>query len=407
MRKFNYCADYIFFRNNRTYEFGIQNGADADMSINIKLGLDACARLIPIAEECLGNYIPQLFPIVFLDETVNVRCTYAYALPVLAPPLDTYTSHCCPLLVITPLLTQPCPGCPFCPRRPSIINTTPNLKSTSGTMNARCCYGASPGPPPLPPWCCCFLFCNHSVVLRTSDVGRFDSISNASKAGQVCGHGTDPSDENVCTTKANTCTNAPCKCPGLQRKVVHTYGTPVNTCWSCEASATGDNYDDDDDDNGNGDTRRVASIMNRDKDKGDDKVAGDQHAGDGQEAASGRDVVATILAALPRASWAPGKLYLDMHAFNAPNSSSGVLVDSLKAAVAAATGSTATTMVEVAVDEAFVPWGVLKHAGWNEPVNHLRSSTEFYRRLFQTIPGAPHDMPTLLQYHKHHSSSSS
>eukprot|EP00729_Bicosta_minor_P007757 gene7757-32635_t len=224
-----------------TYEFGIQNGADADMSINIKLGLDACARLIPIAEECLGNYIPQLFPIVFLDETVN--------------------------------------------------------------------------------------------------------------AGQVCGHGTDPSDENVCTTKANTCTNAPCKCPGLQRKVVHTYGTPVNTCWS--------------------------------------------------------DVVATILTALPRASWAPGKLYLDMHAFNAPNSSSGVLVDSLKAAVAAATGSTATTMVEVAVDEAFVPWGVLKHAGWNEPVNHLRSSTEFYRRLFQTIPGAPHDMPTLLQYHKHHSSSSS
>ena len=223
----------------------------------------------------------------------------------------------------------------------------------------------------------------------------------------MCGHGTDPSDENVCTTKANTCTNAPCKCPGLQRKVVHTYGTPVNTCWSCEASATGDNYDDDDDDNGNGDTRRVASIMHRDKDKGDDKVAGDQHAGDGQEAASGRDVVAAILAALPRASWAPGKLYLDMHAFNAPNSSSSVLVDSLKAAVAAATGSTATTMVEVAVDEAFVPWGVLKHAGWNEPVNHLRSSTEFYRRLFQTIPGAPHDMPTLLQYHKHHSSSSS
>ena len=89
MRKFNYCADYIYVRNNRTYEFGIQNGADADMSINIKLGLDACARLIPIAEECLGNYIPQLFPIVFLDETVNVRCTYAYALPVLAP-LDQY-----------------------------------------------------------------------------------------------------------------------------------------------------------------------------------------------------------------------------------------------------------------------------------------------------------------------------
>lgn len=230
----------------------------------------AGARLVPVAEECLGKYIPQLFPIIFLDEAVD--------------------------------------------------------------------------------------------------------------AGQVCGPSTNPNsgDQKVCTTKANTCTNAPCTCPGSQRKVVHTYGTPVQTCWSCEASPSGDNYDDDDDDD-----EGVDAVERRSRSRGSSSSA------------------EAMAAALPHAPWEPGKLFLAKAAAEAimhrhrQNATLNATHAMLPLPAAAA-------MLEVAVDHAFLPWEVLKYAGWSEPVNKQRSSTEFYRRLYQSIPGAPHSMELLLEYHSVH-----
>lgn len=54
-----------------TYEFGIRNEPAGGMKINVQLGLDACARLVPVMEECLGKYLPDVFPLVFLNETVD------------------------------------------------------------------------------------------------------------------------------------------------------------------------------------------------------------------------------------------------------------------------------------------------------------------------------------------------
>ena len=44
-----------------SFEFGIQNEANG-MRINVKLGLDGCARLVPVMEDCLSNYLPDVRP---------------------------------------------------------------------------------------------------------------------------------------------------------------------------------------------------------------------------------------------------------------------------------------------------------------------------------------------------------
>ena len=67
------------------------------MTINVLLGLDACARVVPVMEECLSKYIPQVFPIVFFNETVDAgKVRFGrHASPAGCRGLGTYINCAC------------------------------------------------------------------------------------------------------------------------------------------------------------------------------------------------------------------------------------------------------------------------------------------------------------------------
>ena len=214
-------------------------------------GLDACARLVPIIEDCLSHYIPQVFPILFFNETVDAG--------------------------------KVCGG-----------------GSSGGGGGGPHCINAAPGMP----W---------------------------------------------------QCTPNACSCSKGQKKLEHTFGNPPTVCWSCETSPTGDNYDDDD--------REGVDLVDLVDLSSADRVAG---------GGTGPDT-------LPQAPWTPGSLRVPAGLLRAFAADVNTHADSATAADSTAAGNMsirhsgmdipAGTHVDVAVDMAFVPWNIIKHAGWNEPCN--------------------------------------
>jgi len=178
-------------------------------------------------------------------------------------------------------------------------------------------------------------------------------------AGQVCGGGPSAKPTTHCVTAAPgvtwQCTPHPCFCDASdQRKVVHSFGNPATECWSCQDNPGGssESYDDDDD---------LAT----------------------------RELLRTSARQLPAAPW-PTRTSGNSSTATAPASFEG------NTSMAMATG--------MQIDDAFVPWGVLKHAGWNEPCNRFRSAdaTTFYINKWAPIPGAPSDLPSLRAYAQAH-----
>jgi hypothetical protein len=269
---------------------------------------------VPVLEDCLGHYIPQIFPLIFIDETLDV---------------------------------------------------------------GNVCYAGSGGG------------------------GGGDGVQCATSSSSSPGF---------------HCTDGPCVCPGASlKKVVHTYGSPAQTCWSCEPSLNGDSYDDDAADGWRGKEQGVtqgppdavpvpdpAEIANALRESSSSSSSDEEYA------SSARADPMQIHAGLPDGGWSPGLLVVtdpsSIDALLAARNRTAGAGAELQQALTNITVSTLlvagarTRAMHIPTRKAFVPWSVIRHAGWNEPANRYSEHPQYYINLYRPVAGAPTDFAEWIKY---------